>query len=151
LKITIEIDKTLNEGQIVIKCRQLDERTEKIQKAAAQILDTERSMTFYKGDTAYYIKLGDILFFETAQNRIYAHSADDIYLVKYKLYELEETLGENFVRISKSAIVNTRSVRSLKKNITSSSLIEFHSSHKQVYASRYYLKNLELTLKGRSL
>ncbi|WP_332525109.1 LytTR family DNA-binding domain-containing protein [Terrisporobacter sp.] len=43
----------------------------------------------------YYISLSDILFFETEENTMSAHTIDNVYQVKYKLYELEEILPKN--------------------------------------------------------
>ena len=65
-----------------------------------------------------------------------------MYETDCKLYELEEMLTKNFMRISKSAIVNLKHVFSISKNITSSSVIEFNESHKKVYVSRNYYKAL---------
>ena len=65
---------------------------------------------FYKGNTEYYIAVDNILFFETDNGQINAHTRDDIYQVKYKLYELENILPGYFMRISKSAILNTKQI-----------------------------------------
>ena len=47
-----------------------------------------------------------------------------------------------FRRISKSAILNVKKVYSITRNITSSSLVEFQNTPKQIYVSRAYLKPL---------
>ncbi|MEG0578156.1 MAG: LytTR family DNA-binding domain-containing protein, partial [Bacilli bacterium] len=67
-----------------------------------------------------------------------AHTIDNAYQVKYKLYELEEILTNNFMRVSKSTIVNIDYIYSIERNITSSSIVEFQNTHKKVYVSRYY-------------
>ena len=43
---------------------------------------------------------------------------------------------------AKSAILNTRKVYSIHKNIAASSVVEFVDSHKQVFVSRNYYKAL---------
>lgn len=77
---------------------------------------------------------------------IYAHTLNEVYQVKYKLYELEEILPQNFIRISKSTILNINHIYSITRNITSASLVEFKNTHKKVYVSRGYYKVLKLKL-----
>ena len=61
-----------------------------------------------KGSTEYYVPLDEILFFETEEGVIHAHTRDDIYQTGYRLYELEDMLPGVFMRVSKSTIVNMR-------------------------------------------
>ena len=69
-----------------------------------------------------------------------------VYEVKYKLYELEGILPNNFMRVSKSTILNVNYIYSITRNLTSSSLVEFKNTHKKVYVSRYYYKPLKIKL-----
>ena len=103
-------------------------------------------MVFYKDNTELYIWIDDVLFFETEENLIYAHTLNEVYQVKYRLYELEEILPRSFVRVSKSTILNINHIYSITRNITSSSLVEFKNTHKKVYVSRSYYKVLKLKL-----
>lgn len=73
---------------------------------------------------------------------INAHTAEKLYVTDYKLYELEESLPGNFMRISKSAIVNLDHIYSITRNLTASSLVEFYGTLKKVYVSRNYYKAL---------
>nr|WP_302466572.1 LytTR family DNA-binding domain-containing protein [Ruminococcus bicirculans (ex Wegman et al. 2014)] len=88
-------------------------------------------------------------FFETGEHNLNAHTSDDVFQVKMKLFELEEILPRKFVRVSKSAIVNVKHIYSVERNITSASLISFAGTHKQLYASRSYYKLLKLRLGER--
>ncbi|MCL2487401.1 MAG: LytTR family transcriptional regulator, partial [Oscillospiraceae bacterium] len=65
---------------------------------------------------------------------------------KQRLYELEELLPPHFVRISKSAIANTRHIFSINRNLAASSLVQFNRSHKQAYVSRKYYPALRQKL-----
>lgn len=99
-------------------------------------------MEFTKGERQYYLSLEEILFFETEGGSVAAHTAQDVFQTRLKLYELEEILPRHFMRISKSSILNTRLVYAINRNLTSSSVVEFQNSHKQVYVSRNYYKTL---------
>ena len=83
-----------------------------------------------------------IVFFETENKQVFAHTKTDMYETEYKLYELEELLSKDFMRVSKSTIVNLKHIFSITKNIASSSVVEFRDSHKRVYVSRNYYKAL---------
>ena len=146
MKIHIEVVGDLYEDEVIIRCGQVDDT---IQKIHQYILEQTRSpvkLTFYKDNQEFYFPLDDVLFFETDGEHIHAQTADDAFRIKYRLYELEEMLPKNFVRASKSAIVNTRKIYSVTRNLTASSLIQFAGSHKHVYVSRYYYNGLRQKL-----
>ena len=143
MKIIIEVDDKLNEPEIVIRCSQIDEDVTSIQSKLLDLGKKHRKIEFYKADAEYYLALEDILFFETSDEEVWAHTKDDEFQVKYKLYELLEMLPGNFLRVSKSTILNSNKVYSILRNLTASSKIEFNDSNKVVYVSRSYFKSLK--------
>lgn len=149
MKITIDIDTTLDESEIHIRCPEVTEDIASIQRMVSRLDARTRQMIFYIDDTEYYFPVKKILFFETVEKGIAAHTEDQEFIVKYKLYELEELLPEYFVRVSKSTILNTRKVYSITRSITSSSKVEFQHTHKVVYVSRNYYKPLKCILDNR--
>jgi len=142
MKVRIEIDEMLQEEEVVIRCRKMDEGILKIQAAVMEQGERGRYMALRQGDTEYYLPIDDVLFFETENKIIYAHTRDQMLETEYKLYELEELLPGSFLRISKSSIVNLNHIYSITRNLTSSSMVEFVQSHKRVYVSRNYYKLL---------
>jgi len=140
MKIKIELDDKLTEDEVVIKCREISGDIQRIQNAIANVTLQDKNMVFWKNGKEYFLPLHSILFFETNGKEIDCHTENDIFNVKHKLYELEEMLPTNFVRVSKSTILNIDKIYSIDKNIISSSLVQFHKTHKQVYISRYYYK-----------
>lgn len=143
MKIRVEIESTLEEQEIVIKTNALNEEILELQNAISTVLNKGKDIVFIKNDTEFYFSIDKILFFETEQNRLMAHTIDEEYEVKYKLYELEELLPAYFMRVSKSTILNTRKVYGLTKNLASSSRVDFAKSKKVVYVSRNYYKPLK--------
>ena len=149
VKILLEIDDNIIENEIIIKCNKIDEKILNIQKAINSIDAEKTTLSFFKEDKEYYLLAKEILFFETDGNIIYGHTDTETYRVKYRLNQLEGILPSNFMRISKSAIVNIDHIFSISYNIASSSLVQFYKSHKQIYASRIYAKELKNKLKER--
>ena len=142
MKVKIEMDESLQEEEVIIRCREINEKVLQAQAAVIGLEGTGSSMALRQGDKEYYLPLEDILFFETENKIIYAHTRDKMLETGYKLYQLEELLPNAFLRISKSAIVNLNQVYSITRNLTASSLVEFMHSHKRVYVSRNYYKML---------
>lgn len=151
MKVRIEIEDGLCEEEVIIRCTSVNDTILKIQSAIADINNQSKGFIFYKNDTEYYIPLNKILFFETEGGSINAHTRNDIYQVKYKLYELEELLPGSFMRVSKSTILNTNYIYSITRNLTSSSIVEFEGTYKKVYVSRYYYKPLKCKLDEKRL
>ncbi|MEG1594885.1 MAG: LytTR family DNA-binding domain-containing protein [Lachnospiraceae bacterium] len=147
MKIQIEIDSQLSEDEFIIRCRKVDGKVQKIQEVVADIVKGQEKFVFYKGEKEYYLPLEQILFFETTDSKISAHTVDNVYLVKYRLYELEEILPKNFIRISKSTIMNLDHVYAINRNLTSASIVEFNNTYKQVCVSRYYFRTLQEKMK----
>ena len=145
MKIRIELDDGLDEIEVVIRAGQLSAELEQIQQALSQV--NRPQLVFYKGNREYFLDLTDILFFETDGSRVFGHSRDNAYEVKFKLYELEDCLPPYFCRISKSSIVNTRSIYSLEKSFSGTSTIWFYDTVKQIHVSRHYYQLLKEKLR----
>lgn len=150
MKVRVELTDGTEEDEVVIRCSQVDETVRRLCRSITEQAGPECGVVFYKQNREFYFPLGNVLFFETEGECVYAHTADDAYLVKHRLYELEETLPRSFVRTSKSAIVNVRQIYSVTRDLSSSSLIQFIGSHKQLYASRHYYHELRQRLQERS-
>lgn len=150
MKIRIETVNDLEEDEVLIRCGRVDDTIQRIHQYIMEQSSSGTKITFYKQNKEFYFPLDDVLFFETSGEHIYAHTADDSYLIKYRLYELEKILPRSFARAAKSTIVNVMQVYSITRNLTSSSLIQFNNSYKQVYVSRYYYQELRQRINERS-
>ena len=148
MKIRIEIDENLEEDEVTIKCKEINQTIKRVQQSISSA-NLIPKLIFYKNDTEYYLNINDILFFETSENSVEAHTEKEVYKIKYRLYELEEMLPNNFVRVSKSTLLNVNQIYSINRNLTSSSLVQFYKSYKQVYVSRNYNKILKQRLEER--
>lgn len=151
MKVNIEVIDGLTEDQVLIRCGRVNDTVQKIQKFVleqAQVGDSD--ITFYKDNQEFYFPVDRVMFFETDGDNVYAHTKDDIYKTKLRLYELEQILPRSFVRASKSTIINISKVYSIQRNITSSSLVQFYNNQKHVYVSRHYYHSLRQRLNERS-
>lgn len=136
MNIRIELDDRLDQVEVIIRTGQLGPEIEQMRQGLLKL--SRPSLVFYKGSSEYFLKLEDLLFFETDGSKIGAHTRDQAYEVKLKLYELEECLPAYFCRVSKSTIVNVKAIYSLDKSFSGTSRIAFYDSHKEVHVSRHY-------------
>jgi DNA-binding LytR/AlgR family response regulator len=150
MKLQVIIDDTLEPDELVLYTKKHDQTVDEIQEVINKH-NEHKSLILYKDDFEYVINLDKILFFETDLNQVYAHTINEAYLVNSKLYELESKLPNNFIRISKSTIVNASYILSIQRNITSSSKIQLAGTYKEVFVSRFYYKSLQEKLTKRSL
>lgn len=141
MKIRIEIVEP-EEEEIILRVSELNGTVKRIQQSITEITTGKSALTLYKNDTQYYIELNQILFFETDVGGVCAHTANDVFETRSKLYELEEILPASFMRVAKSTILNINHVYSIKRNLTASSEVEFKNTHKKVFVSRNYYKAL---------
>lgn len=150
MKVRVEIDEDVHDTEIVIRCAGLDDEVKKLRE---MIVHTSKKATveFFKGDCQYYFDIDDVLFFETCEKRVVAHTADDMFTVNKKLYELEEVLPGQFIRISKSCIINVNHIYSIEHSLTSASEVSFAKSAKCVYVSRNYYKELKKRIGERRI
>lgn len=142
MKIRIEVDEGWEEEEVLIRCRQVNEEVLQLERSLRQAEKEFQNILLYRNKTEYYYPVRQICFFETEGDAVYAHTGRESFLTEMKLYELEEFLPESFQRISKSTIVNVRYIYSITRNVTASSEVKLMDTHKQVYVSRNYYKQL---------
>lgn len=150
MKIRIELEENAQE-EIILRCRELTPKIMELQRILSEAANRSGQIILYKDDKEYYLDKSRILFFETENSTVMAHTAKDAFETKFKLYELEELLGSSFLRISKSSIVNISQIYAIRKSLTASSTIEFHGTHKQIYVSRAYYHVLREKLEEKRL
>lgn len=139
MKLRIEVDGECDE-EIIIRCREIDDRIKILQDIISNTVDKNASLCLSLNNTDYYINRNEILFFETCDNKTAAHTPDKMYYTDYRLYELEQILPKNFIRVSKSTVINLQKVSAISKNPVGASEVRFKNSPKKVYVSRMYYK-----------
>jgi len=149
VKLRIEISDDCTEDEVIIRCSSVNETVQKLQ-AYVQSLAAPK-LTFYKGNQEFYLALEEILFFETEGEQVYAHTGNDAFRVRHRLYELETMLSRPFVRVAKGTIVNTARIYAIHRNLTAASQIQFVGTHKHVYVSRHYYKTLKERMQERGI
>ena len=98
-----------------------------------------------KGQDIVLLDFEDIFMIrvEDKQNKVYTEDKD--YLVKKPLYQIEENLDSNFVRVSKTTIVNLRKIKRVAPSLRGMMFIELKNGLKD-NISRKYLSDFKSAL-----
>ena len=136
--MNIQIVENLEEVmQVVIKCRQIDDE---VMRLKCHIELFNKKLQAKKENELHFINSFDVLYFESVDNRTFLYTEDDVLEVKQRLYELEVILSDkDFIRISKSQIVNINKIKTLKPELNRTILATMCNGE-QLYISRKYVQ-----------
>lgn len=99
----------------------------------------------------YEIAVKDIYYIEAIDNKCFLYCSKKVYETKEKLYSLENILEEkNFLRISKSIILNLMKVKAVKPGFNSR-FIAILQNGEEVIISRKYVPALKEKLQGKNV
>ena len=150
MRLRVEIDPDGPE-EVVIHARQIDGEVLRVQEAVDRVLRGEGEIAVRKGDEEHFLSCREVLFFETGENRVWAHTAGEVFLCPMRLHELIERLPRSFVRASKSCLLNTAAVRSLSRSPTGVGRATFTAGNKVAYISRSYYNTVRDTIQETRL
>lgn len=129
--------------QVIIECRKADEE---VMKLKSHIELFENKLQARLGDKSFLISPADVLYFESVDDHTFLYTADNVYEIKHRLYELENSLSDrDFIRISKSQIVNINSIKSLAPELNRS-ITATLTNNEILTVSRRYVKPLRILL-----
>ena len=140
MKVRIQVDPALTEEYAEFHVKKI---TDEVSRFAEFI---EKSGNVLTGTDQYdrivIINPDDIIALHAEKKwcRIITENAD--YSCRKRLYELENALGPEFMRISKSITVNIRKIKSVEAVFNGMMLLHMKNGSKE-YVSRTYLPNLK--------
>ena len=117
----------------------------KRQRTLARIRGVPTDALTFSGDliltlsgTEYLVPPEEILFFESRDDKVAAHTSDRMYYTDKTLAQLSDCLGPAFARVSKSCIVGLTNVHSLHRELTGICEVHFTDCDKKIFVSRMY-------------
>ena len=113
MKLFVREKCDVSETEVEIRCRvrdsEVNELINEISNTGTNVIG-ERD----KGEFCQ-VPLAGIMYFEAVEGKVFAYLRNDVIRVKNTLYEVEETYaGRHFVRISKSVVVNLRTIMNMR-------------------------------------
>ncbi len=141
MNIRFEFSEDADE-EIVIRCRAPSPQTQCIMRALEGVLNAPSAILLLKNGCEYILPYSEILYFETAETKVFAHTHTDIFTAPHTLAALEQMLPSPFVRVSKSCIVNIMHIERLRRELVGNGEIGFTGCPKCAYFSRSYYRRL---------
>ena len=137
--------------KITVEYKEKDEQVNKIINYVEHLEEIENSFTASMEGKFFNIGINEILYIESVERKTFGYTVDNVYELDCKLYEIEEKYNMfDYMRISKSCIVNLRKIHSLKPDFGGKILATMENNEK-LYISRQYASVLKekLGLGGR--
>ena len=144
MQIEIKIDNSCKEPRIIVVTNKITDEINKLVKKLAE--DTLQLLAGVQGDVLKILDQHDISRIYATNGKVYAETEDGEYLLRLRLYELEERLDKNdFVRISNSEIINLKKVKVFDLSYTGTICVSFLNGA-VAYVSRRYVKKIKQVL-----
>lgn len=139
--VKVELDPSLTEIEVSVRAPGPSAEL----TALLARLDPPR-LTVFRGTEAVLLDPAEILRFYGEEKEVRAQTAEEIFTVRLRLYELEERLDRRaFVRVSHSEIVNWKRVRALDLGLAGTIRVTLDGGL-TTYVSRRYVKKIKEVL-----
>jgi DNA-binding LytR/AlgR family response regulator len=111
VKVVIEqVDRSADE-QVTIRCYTV---TDRVNSIVHFIRSSGTTLTGYHDEQITQVPLQDIFYVEAVDNRVFAYTREQVFELKFKLYEFEDIYRcHRFIRCSKSMVINLMQIDSV--------------------------------------
>lgn len=143
MKIHLNINSALEETEVHIYAKEYNEQVERLMKQlqAAQA-NQSNVLDGYFQQEIHLLKITDIYSIYVEDSKVFLQTEEMEYESKRKLYELEEQLARDFVRVNKSTLVNVNKITSIGMGKIGTTQLQLDNDV-TIHVSRKYLKELK--------
>lgn len=144
MKVNLFVSRDIDEPYADIHTNELTENVTK----AISILESEDSndmIAVKKGSDIALLQFSEIYMFRVEDKQVKVYSEDGEFVIKKPLYQVEESLNSDFVRISKTSIVNLKKIQRVAPSLKGMMFIELKNGLKD-NISRKYLPDFKQAL-----
>ena len=134
----IEISDSQSEDIIIYA----KEKTPVLEKIEELLSSLDKTVIGYKDDTAAVLDADEINCFYVEGGKVYARTDGEIWLIKSRLYRLEETFAKGFVKINQSCLVNPEKIVRFNTSFSGALSVLLRCGYKD-YVSRRQLKEVK--------
>lgn len=139
VQIEINIDETCTEPKITITTDKMSDKLNEIVKRVAG--QSPSVLVGFHNNEACVLDPDAIIRVYAANQRVYAVTDSGEYVVRLRIYELEERLPrERFVRISSSEIINLKKVKGFDLGFSGTICVKFCNGASSFVSRRYVAK-----------
>ena len=142
MKLELNIDEKVKETLVVVSANKIDKEVQNL------INYIEYSSEYLIGiveNKASIIDIDEIIRVYIEDRKTFVVTLKDTYVVKKKLYEVENMVTRNFIKISQSEMANIKFIKNLDFSNTGTIVIKYKNSDIS-YVSRRMIKEFKLKL-----
>lgn len=144
MKVNLFVSRDIEEPYADIHTNEL---TDNITKAMS-ILESDDSnemLAVKRGSDIALLEFSEIFMFRVEDKQVNVYTENQEYIIKKPLYQVEEALTSDFVRISKTTIVNLKKIKRVAPSLKGMMFIELKNGLKD-NISRKYLSEFKMAL-----
>ena len=144
MKVNLFVSRDIEEPYADIHTNEL---TDNITRAMS-ILESDDSsemLAVKKGSDIALLEFSDVFMFRVEDKQVKVYTEDSEYQIKKPLYQVEENLTSDFVRISKTTIINLKKVERVAPSLKGMMFIQLKNGLKD-NISRKYLPDFKQAL-----
>lgn len=138
MKLKIIIDRNREEEIFVFA----HERTNLIDEIECLVNDYQKEIIGYTCGGVHKLIPSQITCFVVENNKVYAISEKEKLQIKMRLYQLEEMLGDGFIKINQSCIANINEIKKFDTSISGTLKVVFKNGYSD-YVSRRNIKTVK--------
>lgn len=117
-------------------------KTEFVTQIENLISENALELVGYKDKNAVRLNLSDVYCFSVEDSKVYAVLHNEKLQLKYRLYQLEEKLPQNFIKINQSCIANIKKIERFDASISGALRVCFKNGCSD-YVSRRRMKDIK--------
>jgi len=142
--IEVKIDANCPETRVTVIA---SEMTDEVSELVKKISEHDPSILIgFQNSEAFILDRDNIIRFYASMQKVFAVTKESEYIVRLKLYELEQALcSSRFVRISNSEIINLQKVAKFDLSLSGTIYVKFKDGS-ATYASRRYVSKIKQIL-----
>ena len=142
MKLELNIDEKVKETLVVVSANKIDKE---VQNLINYIEYSSEYLIGIAENKASIIDIDEIIRVYIEDRKTFVVTLKDTYVVKKKLYEVENMVTRNFIKISQSEIANIKFIKNLDFSNTGTIVIKYKNSDIS-YVSRRMIKEFKLKL-----
>lgn len=144
MKVDLFFSRDISEPHAEIHTNEL---TDNIQQAITLLEDDSKMdmLAVKKGKDITFLDFDEIFMIRVEDKQVIVYTQDSKYLIKKALYQVEESLNQSFVRISKTTIINIKKIDRVAPSLKGMMFIMLKNGLKD-NISRKYLPDFKKAL-----
>jgi DNA-binding LytR/AlgR family response regulator len=140
MKVEVQLDEKCAETTVTIVAKEM---TDEVNALLHQLSNQYPNViTGFRDGNAVILDIKKIVRAFAAKQKVYVVAEDGQYTVRLRLYQLEERLSREFVRISNAEIINLQKVRDFDLSFAGSICVRFINGD-TAFASRRYVSKIK--------